>query len=285
MKFNQSLTRYILCNTTEDIFWRGVDYTQKSKVKEILESDKIIGATVKGANEYLVEFRQGPKYLKGHCSCQYASMNEDYCKHIIALAVAWDRKNGFNLPNKKEVENNCIQIDYDFGKKINQMFNDPLNADLKFLAISSDYTTWAKPHAKIPIKTTIENSKKELSLKKTQLGLQKIDNLTNNRNYDPYFCAGEITAVFCLTLDSIIKKLSTAPKEVQTKIIIESIVFYHNQYLQIIDSSDGIHEIPFARLQKMVNDYINKDQETEIAKILNRQIKGWGNVWEELSTK
>src|SRR3989339_939144 len=282
MKFNQSLTRYILYNTTEDIFWRGVDYVNKNKVDRIEESEKIISTTIIGSNEYLVEFRQGLKYLKGHCSCPYASMNEDYCKHIVALALAWDEKKGISPPDQKEVEKNCLQINYDFGKKVDQMFNDPLNADLKFLAIASDYVTSARPHAKIPIKTTITNAKEELSLKKVQLGLQKIENLTNNRNYDPYFCAGEISAVFCLTLDSIIKKLTTVPKGFQIKIIIECTVFYYNQYLQIIDSSDGIHQIPFARLQKMVNDYISRDQETEIAKILNQQIKGWGDVWKEL---
>ncbi|EKD56376.1 MAG: hypothetical protein ACD_58C00210G0005 [uncultured bacterium] len=285
MKFNQSLTRYILDNTTEDIFWRGVDYVNKNKVNRIEESEKIISTTITGSNEYLVEFRQGPKYLKGHCSCPYASMNEDYCKHIVALAAAWDEKKGISPPDQKEVEKNCLQINYDFGKKVDQMFNDPLNADLKFLAIASDYVTSARPHAKIPIKTTITNAKEELSLRKAQLGLQKIENLTNNRNYDPYFCAGEISAVFCLTLDSIINKLTTVPKGFQIKIIIECTVFYYNQYLQIIDSSDGIHQIPFARLQKMANDYISRDQETEIAKILNQQIKGWGDVWKELSMK
>lgn len=285
MKFNQSLTRYILDNTTEDIFWRGVDYVNKNKVDRIEESEKIISTTIIGSNEYLVEFRQGLKYLKGHCSCPYASMNEDYCKHIVALALAWDEKKGISPPDQKEVEKNCLQINYDFGKKVDQMFNDPLNADLKFLAIASDYVTSARPHAKIPIKTTITNAKEELSLKKVQLGLQKIENLTNNRNYDPYFCAGEISAVFCLTLDSIINKLTTVPKGFQIKIIIECTVFYYNQYLQIIDSSDGIHQIPFARLQKMANDYISRDQETEVAKILNQQIKGWGDVWKELSMK
>ncbi|KKQ90066.1 MAG: hypothetical protein UT11_C0013G0010 [Berkelbacteria bacterium GW2011_GWA2_38_9] len=285
MKFNQSLTRYILDNTTEDIFWRGVDYVNKNKVDRIEESEKIISTTIIGSNEYLVEFRQGLKYLKGHCSCPYASMNEDYCKHIVALALAWDEKKGISPPDQKEVEKNCLQINYDFGKKVDQMFSDPLNADLKFLAIASDYVTSARPHAKIPIKTTITNAKEELSLKKVQLGLQKIENLTNNRNYDPYFCAGEISAVFCLTLDSIINKLTTVPKGFQIKIIIECTVFYYNQYLQIIDSSDGIHQIPFARLQKMANDYISRDQETEVAKILNQQIKGWGDVWKELSMK
>jgi len=285
MKFNQSLTRYILDNTTEDIFWRGVDYVNKNKVDRIEESEKIISTTIIGSNEYLVEFRQGLKYLKGHCSCPYASMNEDYCKHIVALAAAWDEKKGISPPDQKEVEKNCLQINYDFGKKVDQMFSDPLNADLKFLAIASDYVTSARPHAKIPIKTTITNAKEELSLKKVQLGLQKIENLTNNRNYDPYFCAGEISAVFCLTLDSIINKLTTVPKGFQIKIIIECTVFYYNQYLQIIDSSDGIHQIPFARLQKMANDYISRDQETEVAKILNQQIKGWGDVWKELSMK
>ena len=285
MKFNQSLTRYILDNTTEDIFWRGVDYVNKNKVNRIEESEKIISTTIIGSNEYLVEFRQGLKYLKGHCSCPYASMNEDYCKHIVALALAWDEKKGISPPDQKEVEKNCLQINYDFGKKVDQMFSDPLNADLKFLAIASDYVTSARPHAKIPIKTTITNAKEELSLRKAQLGLQKIENLTNNRNYDPYFCAGEISAVFCLTLDSIINKLTTVPKGFQIKIIIECTVFYYNQYLQIIDSSDGIHQIPFARLQKMANDYISRDQETEVAKILNQQIKGWGDVWKELSMK
>ncbi len=90
MKLKGSLSKYILDNITEEIYWRGFKYFQAGKVDNLIESDKKCKALVYGTEDYQIEFRQGPKYIKGYCNCPYFESNEDYCKHIAAVAIAHD---------------------------------------------------------------------------------------------------------------------------------------------------------------------------------------------------
>lgn len=186
MKFNYSLSHYILDNTTEAIFWRGVEYSKADKISDLIETDKKVNAVVKGSKPYNVEFRQGPKYIKGYCNCPYFQSNTDYCKHIVAVAVARDTQLNFNLLNKDEIASGSLQIDYGFGKKVNEMFNDPLHADLQFLAEASDSGDWVRPHAKLPIGSKVREIDEKVELKEIVSSFEKIENLSNRTNYDPY---------------------------------------------------------------------------------------------------
>lgn len=162
---SDSLAQYILPNVSKEIFERGVDYADSDKVGRVEESDKRLTAVVAGSKLYEVEFRRGPKYIKAYCSCPYAQSNDDYCKHIVAVAVARDETVGMSLPNEIDIEQNTLEIDRGFGKRIDAMFKNPLEADLELLARASDYGSWVRPHAHIAVKSMIiQSSDTPLSL-------------------------------------------------------------------------------------------------------------------------
>ena len=66
-----------------------------------------------------------------------------------------------------------------------------------------------------------------------------------------YFCAGEISAVFAKSLDAINFRLSFTSSKTAIEIFKEVVKFYYDGYLQMIDGSDGVWEIPQARLPLM----------------------------------
>lgn len=283
--FSQCLSRYILANITEDIFWRGVEYAKKGKVENLKKEKKRLSAHVRGSSLYEVEFRQGPKYAKGYCTCPYA-LNEDYCKHVAALAVHWDIQRNLDLPSKKEVRDSCIVVEHGFGNRVEALYRDPLHADLQFLAEASDYGSWVRPHAKIAIYMPIAQISQPLSLHELQSGLRKIARIGSRITYDPYFCAGEVSALLCLAYDAAIKRMEHSSKEEYLALVAECIAFYYNDYLAMIDGSDGVWQIPFARIQLMFGELesrgVTKEEQENLRKLLNQKIRGWGDIFEEL---
>lgn len=281
-----SLSYNILENITEDIFWRGFDYFKKHKVGEIEESEKNLISFVHGSELYTVEFRQGPKYLKAYCDCPYFGSNKDYCKHIAAVAIARDSSKNLQLPSEKEVSELTIEVVSNFSQKVNKMFEHPLKADLEFLAKASDYSSWTRPHAKIPLDSVIDWVSLEISKKEVLNGLAKIKRLTNVRRYDMYFCAGEISAVSAKSLDAIIFRLTFTSLKIAIEIFKGVVEFYYEGYLQMIDGSDGIWQIPQARLlvifSLLKEKGLSKDGSIELKEYFNRVIEGWGDIFEDI---
>lgn len=280
------LSYSILENITEDIFRRGFDYFKKHKVGELKESEKNLLGFVHGSEMYTVEFRQGPKYLKAYCDCPYFRSNQDYCKHIAAVAITRDLSKNLQLPSEKEINELTIEVVSNFSQKVNQMFDHPLKADLEFLAKASDYSSWTRPHAKIPLNSAIDWVSLELSRKEVVNGLAKIKRLTNVRRYDMYFCAGEISAVFAKSLDAIIFRLSFTSLKIAIEIFKEAVKFYYENYLQMIDGSDGIWQIPQARLPVIFSllreKGLSKDGSIELKEYFNQVIEGWGDIFEDI---
>jgi hypothetical protein len=286
--FSQSLSRYILANTTEDIFWRGVEYAKEGRVEKLKKENKRLSAVVQGSSLYEVEFRQGPKHAKGYCTCPYA-LNEDYCKHVVALAVYWDLQKNIGFPHKEEVRNSALHIEYGFGKKVEALYRDPLHADLQFLADASNYGSWVRPHAKIPLRFPLAQSSKAISLGELRLALKSVAGLSSRSRYDSYFCAGEVSALLSLCYDVVIKRLEHAEKKEYLNILSECIIFYYNTYLNLIDGSDGVWQIPFARIQLMFGERaqwgVTKEDEEGLRLLLAKKITGWGDIFEELQTQ
>lgn len=270
-----SLSYSILENITEDIYWRGFDYFRKHKVGEIKESEKNLISFVHGSELYTVEFRQGPKYLKAYCDCPYFRSNQDYCKHIAAVAIARDTSKNLQLPSEKEISELTIEVISNFSQKVNQMFEHPLKADLDFLAKASDYSSWTRPHAQIPFNSTVDWVSLELTKKEVASDLVKIKRFANLRRYDMYFCAGEISAVFAKSLDAIIFRFSFTSLKTAIEIFKETVKFYYEDYLQMIDGSDGVWEIPQARLPLMfslLKKGLSKVESTELKDYFNKTI-------------
>lgn len=289
MNFNDSLTKYIIENITEEIYQRGLKYFSQGRVDKIRELDKRLIAIVHGSKDYLAEFRQGPKYIKGYCDCPYFESNKDYCKHIAAVAIARDSIHNFALPSNEEIQSSTIQIDRDFGNKIDQMFEEPLKADLKLLAAASDYRSWVRQHAKIPLDSTIQFVSLPLTKKVVVKGLNDIAKLTSKRNFDPYFCAGEISAVFAKNLDAIIFRLPFTSLNECQKIFMQCVIFYYEHYLNLIDGSDGVWSVPQARLpaifQVIKQKGLTLADSNLIHKDLNQEIDGWGDIYDDLGLK
>lgn len=273
-------------NITDEIYYRGLDYAEEERVKIIDEKPKSLSAFVEGSKRYTVEFRQGQKYIKGYCDCPYSKSHDDYCKHIAAVAIFYDWSRKLDPPNAQKVDELTLEIDKNFHQKVKEMFDDPLNADLEFLAKASDYSPWGvKPHAKIPVHSVISDSPKNLTTVELIKGLKEISRIISRSTFDHYFCAGEISAVFAKTLDTVVVRLKHTQVNIALKIF-ELCVVYYYQYLESIDGSDGVWEIPQARLPviyQIVKDKgVSAEQFAKARENLNFLIKGWGDIFEDI---
>lgn len=286
---NSSFSYSILENITVDIFWRGFDYFRDHKVGEITESEKNLISFVQGSEMYTVKFRQGPKYLKAYCDCPYFRSNQDYCKHIAAVAIARDTSKNLQLPSEKEISELAIEVVSNFSQKVNQMFKHPLKADLEFLTRASDYSSWTRPHAKIPLNSTIDWVSIGLTKKEAESGLVKIKRFANLRKYDMYFCAGEVSAVFAKLLDTVIFRLSFTSLKTSVELFKEMVKFYYDCYLQMINGSDGVWEIPQSRLSVVYSllkeKGLSKGGSIELKEYFNKNINGWGDIFEDIGVQ
>lgn len=286
MKIKGSLTAYILDNIIEEIYYRGLDYADSERVEKLQETEKRLFAIVIGSKQYQVEFRQGPKYIKGYCDCPYFLSNDDYCKHIAAVAIAYDWSKGLEPPNAALIEQETIEVERNFNRKIEQIFKNPLRADLEFLANISAYSSWGvKPHAKISVHSTVENIAKNLTTQELIKGFKSISKTMARYNFHHYLCAGEISAVFAQTLDTVIFRLNHTQARIALKIFELCVIFYY-EYLETIDGSDGVWQIPQARLpviyQQLQEKGVNVKAFARIREHLNLMIDGWGDIFEDL---
>ncbi|MDO8474482.1 MAG: SWIM zinc finger family protein [bacterium] len=285
---SQSLSRYILENTTERIFERGVAYAREGRVRDLQVSNKKLSAIVTGSQPYEVQFKEGPKYMKGSCTCPYA-LNEDYCKHVVALAIFWDSQRNIALPSEGEREKLCLRVEDGFSKKLDALYRDPLHADLQVLAEAADMGSWVRPHAKIRIYSPLAEIAHPVSLDEVRVAFQGIKRIARRSLYDSYFCAGEISALLSLAYDIILKRITYVSKEEYLAILAECAVFYYTSYLEMIDGSDGVWQIPFARIQVMFGERaqwrVTKDEEEKLRFSLGKKITGWGDIFEELQTQ
>src|SRR3989344_1306481 len=126
MEIKGSLVQHILGNIADEIYYRGLDYAREERVKIIDEKPKSLIAFVEGSQKYTVEFRQGPKYTKGYCDCRYFASNDDYCKHIAAVAIFYDWSRKLDPPNAQKIDELTLEIDKNFHQKVKAMFKSPL---------------------------------------------------------------------------------------------------------------------------------------------------------------
>lgn len=274
-----SYSKKIVDSVTKTIFDRGMDYFKEGKVFNLKIEETRTEADVEGTRQdYFVEMEYDSKGFMGDCDCQYMENNhEDYCKHIVAAAIARDTKLGLPLPSENELENLTIEEFPHLGKKLSEAFKNPLNAYLNAIACATDFSSWTRSHAKI-------NAVSFVSLKKTltpvlvKKAFRKINSLSNKYKYDRYFCAGEVTAISAKTLDIILNQFSHLDNKTQMEIFFETVKFYYQIYLNMIDGSDGVWQIVQARVKKMaaLGDF------SSLKEKLNKEITGWGDVLEDL---
>lgn len=247
-----SYSKIVLESVTKTVFERGMEYFKEGKVFNLKIEETRTEADVEGTKQdYFVEMEYDSKGFMGDCDCPYMENNHnDYCKHIVAVAIARDTKFGLPLPSKEELENLTIEEFPHLGKKLSEAFKNPLNADLNAIARATDFSSWVRPHAKIDVISFIPTGEliTPVLVKKA---FRKINSLRNKYKYDPYFCAGEITAVSAKTLDDILSKFGNLDNKTRSEIFYETVKFYYQIYLNMVDGSDGVWQIVQARVKKM----------------------------------
>lgn len=280
-----SYSKQIIGSVTKTIFERGRKYYKSGKVRNLSITNDGVFAVVSGSEDYDVEIGFHKNSFGADCYCAYMENNQnDYCKHIVAVAIARDVKLGLLLPSENELENLTIEEFPHLGKKLSKAFKDPLNADLEVIACATDFSSWVRPHAKIPPISFI-SLKDANNLALVKKSFNRINSLKNKFHFDSYFCAGEVTAVTCKTLDTILDQFNRVSPLVQREILYETIKFYYQVFLAMIDGSDGVWQIAQARVKKMFKIVEKNSSLADLSNLcltLNQEIKGWGDVFEDL---
>lgn len=244
-----SFTRIILDKTEKVVYDRGLDYAKKGKVKLTTIGNNFCKGKAFGQEQYDVELgfkRTGsPKF---YCSCQYYALNKLACKHIIALALVWDRSRNVPDPDLKTIQQLAIPEPDFSSKDINLAYKDPINANLEVLR--ADPTGWMRPHARLPEKPSTCNSN-EFNVENIKKALSEIRAWSRKYNYDYYFCAGEMIAGYCELIRWIMPNVDALPEDDLIKVLELLVDFHLELIMEKIDDSDGLHVFNEAHLFKI----------------------------------
>lgn len=227
---------------------RGEKYADDGAVKIISSNDKFVLAEVAGSKIYQVKLEFRANGLSRSCSCPV----KDFCKHLVAVAICWDESRGIRRPDADEVKSTAVPPPLVSRAEINKMYDDPLNVDLEILRLASESGNWSRPHARLPIKPKFsDDANKPLAFEEIKKAFNEIRRWTDRKNYDYYFCAGEMVAAFCETLRMIKKRATKAPIIELTEILLECQRFDGELIMELIDDSNGEHMFSEAHLEDL----------------------------------
>lgn len=243
--------------TYKEVWKRGEEYVDWEKVKEVELDDKKIKAVVKGKNGYTVVLKFVKDGIIKQCDCAYSlggPPSRPACKHMVAAAIYWDEKKNIKRPSKKDVSLHTIAPAPISRQGIINLFKNPLKADLDKLRIITEYSSWSpQPHARLPnapkIKSNPQGPLKTIEIRKA---FQEMEKWSKRSLYDPYFCAGEISAAFCELLDVIKKRLGATNSREAIIIMASCVDWFYKKFNRIIDGIEGVWLFPAVRIGNLV---------------------------------
>lgn len=242
----KSVCDLLIYRVYQETWQRGEKYADEGRVKILEMDDGHIKAIVKGTKKYetSLAFKSGGVSRK--CSCPISN----FCKHMVAVAIVWDGTRGFRKPSKEEIENETIPPPAVSRSQITEAYNDPVNADLDIIRIAADEMGWSRPHARLPNMPKFNADVEEpLTLDEVKESFKEIEKWENRRNYDLYFCAGEMVAAFCEVMRIVKKRLSVSDPLMIAETLREAQKFHYKLVMELIDDSDGLHEFIEAQLE------------------------------------
>jgi len=200
-KDDRSASKVLLPKTYEGIWRRGEEYVTRSKVLLLNSDESGARANVLGTENYEVALRFVGGGLSRRCTCPYfegRSAQHPPCKHIIAVALVWDKERGIHLPTKDEVLAETIPPPLISKSDIVAIFRDPLHADLEVLRMAIETGMYTKPHSRLPSAPHIGSKDSEaLTPAEVKRALSEIERWSHRDGFEPYYCAGEMMAAFC----------------------------------------------------------------------------------------
>jgi len=250
----------LLYRTYLETWKRGEDYANRGKVKLVKFDDSQAIAKVSGTKKYQVSMLFRGNGISRHCDCPV----KDFCKHLVATAIIWDEARGINRPTAEEMEDETIPPPAISHSQVSSAYKDPLNADLDVIRIAADELGWGgRPHARLPNQPKFSSDLKQpLTLEEVRKSFREIASWANRRNYDLYFCAGEMVAAFCEIMRLTKKRLGVTSSTVSAEILREAQKFHYRLIIDLIDDSNGLHEFTEAHLEDIYQSLKN-DQKAD----------------------
>lgn len=253
---NKSACRLLINKTYREIWERGEDYADNASIEIFNYDNRYMEAKVRGTKKYWTSLEFYGNGMRRFCNCPYAESHSDrtICKHMVAVAILWDKARGIARPDSSEIEEWSMERPQISRSEIDALYGDPLNADLEALRILADETALGnpRPHARLPNMPKLDISeKKELSLQEVKKAFSEIGKWTGRRNYDPYFCAGEMTAAFCEVMRRIIAHIDKINLSMAVDILVSAQQFNQKLIMEYIDDSQGLHAFTEAHLEDL----------------------------------
>lgn len=269
----------LLYRTYEEIWIRGQKYADSNRVEIVTSNDKQVEASVVGTQKYTVNLRFTGGGISKKCNCPFAKDSlprHSPCKHMVAVAILWDESRGITRPSKEEIEFYTIAPPAISGREIDEMFRQPLKADLEKLRILADETALGgrpRPHSRLPNMPSFNTGLGQpLTIPEIKSAFSEIASWSRRRSYDPYFCSGEMVAAFCEILSIIKMRLAATEPLITAEILLIAQKFHYRLIIDLIDDSNGLHEFTEAYLddiyQTIKNTDLKNEQKGKITKLL-----------------
>lgn len=252
----KSAVDLLLYRTREEIWHRGVEYADNNKVEIISANDKEIKTIVKGTDNYQVSLKFSGGGITRKCNCPYAdgsTSRSDSCKHMVAVAILWDELSGIERPSDEEIEYSTIAPPLVSRSQITAIYKDPLNADLEVLRMAAEERgSWSRPHSRLPNMPGFSSDKKQpLDIKEAKKAFNQISRWADRRNFDPYFCAGEMVSAYCEVMRLVVTRLPVSSPLISADILLEAQQFVYELHYELIDDSDGLYVFSFEHLDSV----------------------------------
>jgi hypothetical protein len=251
----QSACDFLLVKTHQRVWHRGEKYVDQNRVTIKHLSDKQAEAVVQGTQPYQVLLKFSGGGISKRCNCPYAegtTARQPACKHMVALAILWDKNRGIKQPSKDEVEEFTIAPPPVSRAEIRAMYRNPLKVKLEHLRLASESGLWSRPHARLP---NCPDFNTDPNVPLTRAEVEKAFNIiarwSHRRHYDLYYCAGEMVAAFCEVLRFIKSRLAATNPRIASQILRNAQIFHYQLVINLIDDSDGLHEFTEAHLEDL----------------------------------
>lgn len=259
----KSATELLLPGTYEDVWYRGEAYVERGLVRLAKNNQKEVRAVVKGTEEYITALAISGGSLVRKCTCPYAQSGgprSPACKHMVALALVWDKERNIERPTREEIETRTITPPLVSRFDIERAFQNPVVANLEVLRLAaSENRGGARPHSRLPLapSAAATDLTKLVTEEEAKLAFREIGRWARLPSFDRYFCAGEMIAAFCEVLRLFFQRTKNTSPLVLGNVLGIAQKFHYILVQELVDASDGFHVFAEAHLDHL-RDLIKK---------------------------
>jgi hypothetical protein len=274
----KSAAEILLPRTYKEVWKRGEFYVRAKRVKIIKLDDRQAKMAVSGQKKYNVFLRFSSDGIIKQCNCAYSldgPSARPACKHMIAAAIYWDESRGILRPSQKDIDSHTLTPAPISRQGIINLFKDPLNADLDKVRIIAEYSSWRpQPHARLPNMPKIsQDARRALKGSEAKKALSEMEKWAERSLYDPYFCAGEMSAAFCELLDVIKKRANKTGSKETILIIALCVDWFYRKFNKLIDGIEGVWIFPPVRIGNLAHILIKRYPKDPIWQEFNKIVK------------